>query len=217
MTTLITATIARRGVCVATGIALLGAHRLGHAQPGGAMRRVGYLGSTSMAAGGRLVNAFKLGMKELGWIEGRNVEYRVVFAGGDASRLDALAAELLAQQVVEGIVQQRAQAIVVTVGPLFFTERVKLQQRLHTAGLPVAHGLREHVDAGGLLSYAADLAANFRYAAKYVDKIRKGAKPADLPIEQPTHFELVINLKAAKALGITIPQSLLVRADEVIE
>ena len=83
--------------------------------------------------------------------------------------------------------------------------------------LPVAYGFREHVDAGGLFSYSADLAENFRLAARYVDKILRGAKPADLPVEQPTRFQLIINLKTAKALGLTIPQSLLLRADEVIQ
>jgi len=81
----------------------------------------------------------------------------------------------------------------------------------------VAYGWREHVVAGGLLSYAADLAATARHAAIYVDKILKGAKPADLPVEQPTKFELVINLTAAKALGLKIPASVLQRADEVIQ
>jgi putative tryptophan/tyrosine transport system substrate-binding protein len=83
--------------------------------------------------------------------------------------------------------------------------------------LPVAYGWREHVVAGGLLSYSADLAATFRHVATYVDKILKGANPADLPVEQATKFELVINLKTAKALGITIPKDVLLRADEVIQ
>jgi len=83
--------------------------------------------------------------------------------------------------------------------------------------LPTIFARRENVEAGGLLSYGSSLPDQFRYAATYVDKILKGAKPADLPVEQATKFDLIVNLKTAKALGLTIPQSLLLRADEVIE
>jgi putative ABC transport system substrate-binding protein len=83
--------------------------------------------------------------------------------------------------------------------------------------LPVAYGLSEFVDEGGLISYGPDRPEQYRRTAVYVDKILKGAKPSDLPIEQPTKFELVINLKTAKALGLTIPQTIMVQADMVIE
>jgi putative ABC transport system substrate-binding protein len=83
--------------------------------------------------------------------------------------------------------------------------------------LPVVHQLRENVEAGGLMSYGTSRPDLIRHAAVYIDKVLRGAKPGDLPIEQPTKFELVINLKTAKALGLTIPQSLLQRADHVIE
>ena len=83
--------------------------------------------------------------------------------------------------------------------------------------LPTMYELRPYVEAGGLLSYGADIYAIWRQAAGFVDRILKGAKPGDLPIEQPTKFELVVNMKTAKALGLAIPSSLLLRADEVIQ
>jgi putative ABC transport system substrate-binding protein len=90
--------------------------------------------------------------------------------------------------------------------------RLAAEQRL-----PVMYGLREVVVAGGLMSYGASFTDLFRRAATYVDKILKGAKPADLPVEQASKFELVVNLKTAKSLGLTIPQTFLVRADEIIQ
>ncbi len=326
--------IDRRSVALAGGIGLLVAHRVGNGQPAATIRRVGMLVMASEAAAAAPRTAFKQGMHDLGWLEGKNIEYVRASAEGDVNRLDALARDLVEQKVdvifaanspatraaqratktipivmtnvsdpvglgyvaslarpggnitgtviqadellskliqilhevtpaarrfavlsnasnpshaayravaesacaalglaafwvvasapaelagaVEQIVRQRSQAVVVVADPMFFNERVKLHALLRTTRLPVAYGLREHVVAGGLLSYSSDHAVNFRYTAKYVDKILRGAKPADLPVEQPTRFDLVLNLKTAKVLGLKIPHAVLLRADEVI-
>jgi putative ABC transport system substrate-binding protein len=111
---------------------------------------------------------------------------------------------------------KRPDALLTVISPLTTAYRPIIIEFATKQRLPIMFSLRADVEAGGLLSYAPSLTAAFRRAASYVDKILKGAKPADLPIEQPTKFELVINLKTAKALGLTIPQSILVRADEII-
>jgi len=110
-----------------------------------------------------------------------------------------------------------ARAVVVVQSSAFFASYQLIADLALTHRLPSAGGSKEYAEAGGLMSYGADYPDLFRRAALFVDKILKGAKPADLPIEQPSKFELVINLKTAKALGLTIPQSLLQRADQVIE
>ena len=111
----------------------------------------------------------------------------------------------------------RTGAVLVVSDALFYVHRTRIADLAAKARLPAMYGLREHVDAGGLVAYAANFADLYRRGALYVAKILKGAKPADLPVEQPTRFELVINAKTAKALGLTIPYALLLRADEVIQ
>ncbi len=325
----------RRNIVLAGGACLLVAHRLGHGQPVTPIRRIAWVSLGSKESPAEAYAAFKQEMDGLGWREGKNVEYRAVYADGDARRLDGIATELIRQQVdlilvgnatstralqratktipivmtsvtnavgsgfvaslakpggnitgtttlseevlgklvgilhevapaarrvafllnesnpnysvywaaaqracaaldlvplrvvadapaqfgaaIDAIVRQRAQAVVVVADPIFLNERVKLQALMQATLLPVAYSWREHVVAGGLFSYAPDLSATARHAATYVDKILRGAKPADLPVEQPSKFDLVINLKTAKALGLTIPQPLLLRADEVIQ
>jgi len=107
--------------------------------------------------------------------------------------------------------------LIVIASPPLFTERKRIADLALKHRLPTVVGGREYAEAGGLFSYAVSYPELFRRAALYVDKILKGAKPADLPVEQPRTFELVVNLKTAKALGLTIPPSLLLRADQVIE
>ncbi len=308
--------ITRRRFTLAGGIGLLVAHPLARGQPGATIRRVGWLAFGSEASSAELYAALIQGMRDLGWLEGKNVEYRFVYAHSDVNRMDVLASELIRQKaevIVTGsaptarallratktipivmanvanpvgngfvaslakpggnitgianlydevlgkligvlhevapgarrvaillnesnpvhpvfwaaaqkactslnlvalrvvadapaqldaavgeIVRQRSQAVVVVTDGMYLTERAKLQELMQSTRLPVAYALREHVVAGGLLSYGANLAANYRHAATYVDKILKGAKPADLPVEQATKFELVINLQDGK-------------------
>ena len=113
--------------------------------------------------------------------------------------------------------RERAGAVIVLVDGMLADHRARIADLAVKSRLPAVYGLSDHPEAGGLMAYGPSVLDRFRRAATYVDKILKGAKPADLPIEQPTKFELVINLRTAKALGLTIPQSLLQRADQVIE
>jgi putative ABC transport system substrate-binding protein len=132
----------------------------------------------------------------------------VPFDVRQSSDLDA-AFHSMAREQVDGII--------VLGDPMFFFERDRIATLAIAARLPTVFALREHVEAGGLISYGVDQRANFRRAADLVDKILKGAKPGEIPVELPTKFELVINLKTARAIGVAIPESFLVRADEVIE
>jgi ABC-type uncharacterized transport system substrate-binding protein len=115
------------------------------------------------------------------------------------------------------MIRSRAGALLVLGGGTTWVSRQKIADLAVQNRLPGVHLLREYAEAGLLVTYGPDMFALFRRAATYVDKIFKGAKPGDLPVEQPTKFEFVINLKTAKALGLTIPQSLLLRADQVID
>jgi putative tryptophan/tyrosine transport system substrate-binding protein len=111
----------------------------------------------------------------------------------------------------------RAQALYIPSVPLLFANRVQINNLALAARLPTMHGVRELVEAGGLISYGPHWPDMWRRAANFVDKILRGARAADLPVEQPTKFELIVNLKTAKAIGLAVPPTLLARADEVIE
>ena len=113
--------------------------------------------------------------------------------------------------------KERPDGLYVTGGPLMTANRKRIADFALKSRLPSMYNSKDAVDAGGLMSYGADLADSYRRVAYYVDKILKGAKPADLPVEQPTKFELVINLKTAKQIGLTIPPTMLYRADKVIK
>lgn len=122
-----------------------------------------------------------------------------------------------ASELDTAVARAKGGAVLVLGDPMFFQERTRIAELSIASRVPGMFGAREYVDAGGLMYYNSTAAWHWRAAAGFVDKILKGAKPADLPVQQPTQFELAINLKAAKAMGVTIPKPLLQRADEVIQ
>ena len=142
-------------------------------------------------------------------------------AAAQKLNIKVLPAEARTAQEIErafsAMAREHAGAVIVAIDAFFIQQGRQIADLAAKHRLPSMSGSREYVEAGGLMSYGQNLADNYRRAATYVDKIFKGAKPGDLPVEQPTTFELFISRKAARALGITIPQSILVRADKVIE
>ena len=149
------------------------------------------------------------------------VEWRMAkeFAASNDIALDVQDAHDIEQlnNALANVLRSDPDALVVLSDPFLFTSRKIIADAANRFRLPTISGYREYVDDGGLISYGASITDTYRRAADYVDKILKGAKPADLPVQLPTKFELVINLKTAKTLGLTVPPSLLARADEVIE
>jgi putative ABC transport system substrate-binding protein len=131
-----------------------------------------------------------------------------IIAARDASEID---------KAFQLMTRERAEALAVLSDPIFIAARTQIVALAVKRRLPSVSGNREYADAGGLMSYGPNFYELYRGAAGYVDRILKGAQPADLPIEQANKYELVINLKTAKALGLTIPPALLQRADQVIE
>ena len=143
------------------------------------------------------------------------VQFAANKLGFEITNLEIRRAEDIAPAI--STLKDRAEAIYVCAEPLVNTNRFRINTLVASQRLPTIYGFREYVEAGGLMSYGANVPELFRRAGDYVDKVLGGTKPADIPVEQPTKFDLVINLKTAKALGLTVPPSLLVRADEVIE
>jgi putative tryptophan/tyrosine transport system substrate-binding protein len=142
-------------------------------------------------------------------------------SGAKQAGLDLVLAEAKNQEEVTSafgtLIHASVQAVIIPSDPFFFTQRYRIAELSIRHKLPAIFADRDYVEAGGLMSYGESLSYFYRRAAGYVHRILKGEKPADLPVQNPTKYELVINLKTAKTLGLDVPATLLARADEVIE
>jgi putative tryptophan/tyrosine transport system substrate-binding protein len=199
------------------------------ARPGGNI--TGFVGSGPGLAGKRfeilkevVPRSTRVGLLTGGWPLGRGAQMQVKEMRAAALPLGLRLVEIGIASDPEKLVnafqmavRERVNALITTSGPLIFGQRNSIVVLAANYRLPGIYPQKEFVADGGLMSYGADRRDNYRRAARYVDKILKGAKPADLPVEQPTKFEFIINLKAAKQIGLTIPPNVLARADKVIK
>src|SRR5262245_23800152 len=195
------------------------------ARPGGNI--TGLSGQTSDAAGKRLelLREVVAGLRRLAIIGNVGNPLTVLEIGEVQAAARTLGLEVISLEVRRGedivpafeALNGRAEALYVVLDPLTNTHRIRINTLALAARLPTMHGSREFVEAAGLMSYGTNFSNLWRRAGDYVDKILHGAKPGDIPVEQPTKFDLVINLTTAKALGLAVPPTLLARADEVIE
>jgi putative ABC transport system substrate-binding protein len=197
-----------------------------HARPGGNV--TGILATLDTLPEKQLALAAEIirGTAKMGMLVDAGFQAHAIHRRGAETAAAKLAIQIMPVEVrlpddldtaFQSLARERVDSVLVLQDPMFLTERRRIAMLALSARLPTMFGFREHVEAGGLMSYGIELRANYRRAAEYVDKILKGTKPADLPVELPTKFELVINLKTAKALGLDVPPTLLARADEVIE
>ena len=194
-----------------------------HARPGGQM--TGMLWNVDTLPGKQLSLAIEVvpGATRIGMLvnRGTSAAQRDAEAAAAASRVKLVPIEAdkpeHLEPAVEALTRERVDLVLIIGEPLFFSERKRIVALMAAARLPALYAWREIVEAGGLMSYGIDLPESFRRSAFFVDRILKGTKPGDLPVELPTKFELVINLSTAKALGLTITREFQLLADEVIE
>jgi putative tryptophan/tyrosine transport system substrate-binding protein len=196
------------------------------AHPGGNVTGLSNLGEGLSAKSLELLTQTVPGIKRVGVLMARNAPghptyVREIKAAAQRAGIVVLGVEARARDDIARtfgvLTKARLQGLIVLPHPVTFTHQTEIVELAAKNRLPAIYPSREFTESGGLMAYSTNRREMYRRSASYVDKILKGAKPGDLPIEQPTEFELVINLKAAKAIGLTIPPSLLQRADQVIE